>query len=154
MVDLSKAFNRVDHSLVIEDLYNMKCPAWLLKILISYLTQRSLVVNFQGVSASKKTLNSGSGQGTLLGGLIFIVKFNGLRMRPDVPRPNPEQEKSLHLKYFDDTAAAVAINLKSQFYPDLIDRPKPLNWHEKSQLIKFSNIFMTFQILQKKTISG
>ena len=37
-IDLSKAFNRVDHSLVIQDLYDMHTPAWLLKIVMSYLT--------------------------------------------------------------------------------------------------------------------
>ena len=28
-IDLSKAFNRIDHNLLIEDLYHMECPAWL-----------------------------------------------------------------------------------------------------------------------------
>ena len=37
MVDMSKAFNRVDHSLCIEDLYDMKCPSWLLNVIFSYL---------------------------------------------------------------------------------------------------------------------
>ena len=34
-VDLSKAFNRVSHQMVIEDLYDMHVPPWLLLILIS-----------------------------------------------------------------------------------------------------------------------
>ena len=44
MIDLSKAFNRVDHTLVIEDLHDMHVPGWLLKILISYLTNGSMVL--------------------------------------------------------------------------------------------------------------
>jgi hypothetical protein len=32
LIDLSKAFNRVDHTLVIQDLYGMHTPSWLLKI--------------------------------------------------------------------------------------------------------------------------
>ena len=36
-VDMSKAFNRVSHQQVIEDLYDMKVPGWLLLIIISYL---------------------------------------------------------------------------------------------------------------------
>ena len=35
LIDLSKAFNRVDHTLVIQDLHDMKVPGSLLKILIS-----------------------------------------------------------------------------------------------------------------------
>ena len=43
-IDLSKAFNRVDHSLVIQDLYDMKTPPWLLRILVSYLSGRSMTM--------------------------------------------------------------------------------------------------------------
>ena len=50
LVDQSKAFNRVSHQLVIEDLYNMHVPIWLLLILISYLTERSMVLNYKGAS--------------------------------------------------------------------------------------------------------
>ena len=45
-VDLSKAFNRVDHGLVIQDLYDMHTPAWLLKIVISYLTEISMILTY------------------------------------------------------------------------------------------------------------
>ena len=48
LIDLSKAFNRVDHHLVIEDLYKMKCPSWLLRLIFSYLSGRTLIVNFNG----------------------------------------------------------------------------------------------------------
>ena len=37
LIDLEKAFNRVSHQLVIEDLSDMHVPGWLLLILISYL---------------------------------------------------------------------------------------------------------------------
>ena len=53
LVDLSKAFNKVDHNLVIEDLFNMNCPAFLLRILFSYLSDRSIIVNFKGESAKR-----------------------------------------------------------------------------------------------------
>ena len=40
-VDLSKAFNRVDHNMVIEDLYDMHCPPWLLRIVFSFSKAQS-----------------------------------------------------------------------------------------------------------------
>ena len=40
LIDMEKAFNRVSHQLVIEDLADMNVPGWLLLILISYLTER------------------------------------------------------------------------------------------------------------------
>ena len=46
LVDLNKAFNRVSHLLVIEDLHDMHVPSWLLHILISYLTNRSMTLSY------------------------------------------------------------------------------------------------------------
>ena len=92
-------------------------------------------MTFQGTTASEKTLNSGSGQGTLLGGILFIVKFNGLRLRPSIQRPMTKNLNNLHLKYYDDTTAASTINLKKQLCQDPVERPKPLNWYEKANLV-------------------
>ena len=55
-IDLSKAFNRVDHTLVIQDLYDMHTPAWLLRILISYLSNRSMFITYNGAQSSQKLL--------------------------------------------------------------------------------------------------
>ena len=44
LVHLKIAFNRVSHTIVIEDLADLNVPGWLLKILISYLTDRSMVL--------------------------------------------------------------------------------------------------------------
>ena len=40
--DLAKAFNRVSHQHVVQDLFDMHVPGWLLKILISYLSDIDL----------------------------------------------------------------------------------------------------------------
>ena len=53
-VDISKAFNRVDHSLVIENLYDMHTPTWILKIIFSYLKNRSMVLTFYNTKSSQK----------------------------------------------------------------------------------------------------
>ena len=77
LIDLSKAFNRVSHQLVIEDLYDMHVPPWLLQILVSYLTNRSMVLSYKGATSSPRSLPGSSPQGTFLGIFLFIVKFNG-----------------------------------------------------------------------------
>ena len=86
LVDLSKAFNRVDHNLLIQDLFAMSTPSWLLKIIFSYLSQRSLIVTYKGSTALPKLLPAGAPQGTVLGVVIFIVKVNGMILRPSIPR--------------------------------------------------------------------
>ena len=73
LVDLSKAFNRVDHTLVIEDLHDMKVPCWLLKILISYLTERSMVLRYQGKTSSPRSLPGSAPQGVFLGCFFFMI---------------------------------------------------------------------------------
>ena len=86
LLDLSKAFNRVDHNLCIQDLFDMKCPSWLLRIVFSYLSERSLIVTYRGATAAPKSLPAGAPQGTFLGVVIFIVKVNRFLLRPKVPR--------------------------------------------------------------------
>ena len=125
LVDLSKAFNRVDHSLVIEDLHDMHVPAWLLKILISYLTERSMFMKFQGSLSSKRSLPGSSPQGVFLGCFLFMIKFNGALLRPGIPRPIPRPSpimlssaKSCTVKYIDDASHACIINLKKDLDRD------------------------------------
>ena len=65
-VDLSKAFDRVDHSLVIQDLYDMNTPSWLLKIVASYLSNRTMILHYNGADSSTKNLP---------GGRVFISDF-------------------------------------------------------------------------------
>ena len=134
-VDLSKAFNRVDHSLVIQDLYDMHTPPWLLNIVVSYLTNRSMVLEYDGKQSTRKMLPGGGPQGAYLGGLIFIVKFNGAFLRPPVPRDrfgSIPSSKSVKLKFVDDGSVAVSINLKSSLVPDTRVRPQPLNFDERT----------------------
>ena len=88
-LDLSKAYNRGD-SLVIEDLHAMHAPGFVVAILCSYLNQRSLSLKYQGSYYKSKDLPGGFGAGTWMGGILFIVKFNGACMRPPIPRPITE----------------------------------------------------------------
>ena len=67
----------MSHQQVIEDLFHMKVPGWLLLILISYLTDRKMVMKFRGVLSAMRSLPGSSPQGTVLGVILFIIYFNG-----------------------------------------------------------------------------
>ena len=84
-IDLSKAYNQVDHSLVIQDLYDMKTPSWLLNIIFFYLQQRTMTLSYQGATSSLKSLPAGIPQGAFMGYLIFEIKLNGAFLRPEIP---------------------------------------------------------------------
>ena len=131
-IDISKAFNRVDHNLLIEDLYKMKVPAWLLKILMSYLSERTMILKVNNKVSSSKSLPAGVPQGAFLGGLIFIIKFNGALRRPSIPRIISGSKKSLTVKYVDDESVAVDVDLKKSLIPDPVEKPRPLQFRERT----------------------
>ena len=137
-VDFSKAFNRVSHNLLVQDLYDMHTPPWLLNILVSYLSNRSMVMTHNGHTSRSRALPGGGPQGALLGGIIFIVKFNGAFLRPPIPNhiKGPiSRSKSEKVKFVDDGTVAVSINLKKCLIADPVQRPRPFTFHERNQLI-------------------
>ena len=134
-VDISKAFNRIDHNLVVQDLYDMKTPAWLLNIVISYLSGRSMKLTHNGTQSTIKKLPGGGPQGAYLGGLIFIIKYNGAFLRPPIPRPVAGPLKSSRtekVKFVDDGTVAVSVDLKTCLVADPENRARPLNYHERT----------------------
>ena len=116
----------------------MKVPGWLLKILISYLTERSMVLRYQGKTSSPRSLPGSAPQGVFLGCFFFMIKFNGAFLRPDIPRPFPKTAplmlstaNSCTVKYIDDASQARAIKLRSCLSKiDTSSRPRPLEYFE------------------------
>ena len=66
LVDFSKAFNRQDHTVLITKLSQMEVPGWLLRIIISFLKDRKMVVRFNGAVSTERSLPGGGPQGTTL----------------------------------------------------------------------------------------
>ena len=83
-------------------------------------------------SSSPRKLPGSSPQGALLGGIIFIVKYNGACLRPSIPRLLVSPKPLLSVKFVDDHSCAVKIDLKKALVNDPIKRQKPLNFHERS----------------------
>ena len=46
-----------------------------------------MVLTYRKARSVEKRLPGGFSAGTYLGGLLFIIKFNGACLRPPVPRP-------------------------------------------------------------------
>ena len=110
----------------------MHTPGWILAILFSYLSGRSMTMTLGKSTSSPRSLPGSTPQGALLGGLIFIVKYNGASLRPAIPRLIISKQESISVKYVDDHSCAVRINLKNSLVNDLETRPKPLNFHERT----------------------
>ena len=153
---MSKAFNRVDHNILIQDFYDMKCPNWLLKILFSFLSKRTLVLKYKDKFSSPKELDAGAPAGTLLGVIIFIVKFNSALLRPPIRKPLTIKSEGVKAKYMDDISTAVSVpldenvivnnilpaeeNLLQIYMDDLEEFTKSNNMkinHSKSKVMQF-----------------
>ena len=137
-VDMSKAFNRMSHQRVIEDLYDMRVPGWLLLIIISYLTDRKMIMKFRGVFSALRFLPGSSPQGTVLGVILFIIYFNGAALRPSIPRPSwpffskrrKNDPETISLKFVDDLSVAMKVNLDKDLFEDK-NMPKPLTFDQR-----------------------
>ena len=119
----------------------------LMTILISYLTNRSMLLKFRGACSTERSLPGSSPQGVFLGCFFFMIKFNGALLRPNIPRPFPKptpiiESKSSFctVKYIDDASQACAINLRSSLIKiDISGRPRPLQFHEHTGYILDKN---------------
>ena len=112
----------------------MHVSPWVLSLLCSYLCGRSMVLSYLKTSSSKRPLPGGFGAGTFMGGLLFVIKFNGACLRPSIPRPFTGN-KTLQLKYVDDSSKVATVNLKRSLERDPFERPRPWNFHERNQTV-------------------
>ncbi len=77
MYDFEKAFNRQDHNTLITLLSDMGTPGWLLKLVIAFLEDRKMVLNYKGCKSQEESLPGGQSQGTKLGLYLFLILING-----------------------------------------------------------------------------
>ena len=80
-----------------------------------------MTLTYSGSRSSRRELPAGSPQGAFMGGLIFMIKFNGAFLRPPVPRPMPmllHESQSVKMKYVDDGSVAVSVSLETHLEVD------------------------------------
>ena len=64
---------------------------------------------------------------------VAIIKFNGICLRPSIPRPNGN--RAIQLKYIDDATKAASVNLTNSLITDPKIRQMPLNYNERTKMI-------------------
>ena len=112
-LDLAKAFDSVDHTILLQKLHKYGVRGIALKLFESYLSNRSQFVKVNGIKSSIQYILYGVPQGSILGPLLFLIFINDL--------PN---STNLFVKLFADDTFLCAQNadfklLESEVNSDL-----------------------------------
>ena len=105
-LDLSKAFDTLDYSILIDKLefYSVKGVA--LDLFKNYLTNRKQYVEFKDAQSDMLNISTGVPKGSILGHLLFIIYIN------DFAQSSP---KFTFIMYADDTTLSSTLDSFAQY---------------------------------------
>ena len=77
-MDLSKAFDTIDHQILLNKLQFYGLKGTELELFVSYLSNRKQYVQFEDKKSKTEIITTGVPQGSILGPLLFIIYINDI----------------------------------------------------------------------------
>ena len=147
ILDFSKAFDTVNHAILLQRLEEYGVRGLPLKWFDSYLSNRKQYVSLQNAKSSEQTITCGVPQGSSLGPLLFLIYINDIS--------NSSEKPSFRL--FADDTNIFASSKKLKDLEDTVNQELALvkRWCDVNKLsinMKKTN-FMIIKSAQKRIIS-
>ncbi len=136
-LDLHKAFDTVDHMILLCKLEEIGLGECYIRYIDNYLNGRSQVTRVSNICSDPLPVTCGVPQGSILGPLLFIVYINSL--------PNCLPQHTSTFLYADDTALVVKVD-------DAIELNNKLNESLEMAGIWFRNHRLSLDVAKTKTM--
>lgn len=101
-LDLSKAFDTVDHDILLKKLHNYGIRGQVLDLFKSYLSDRFQCVSVNGFTSEYLSMTVGVPQGSVLGPLFFLLYINDM--------PNALNDVAKVVMFADDSVPLISSN--------------------------------------------
>ena len=143
-IDLSKAFDTLDHHILLEKLHSYGVNNLSYNWFKSYLQDRPYYVDFDNINSDRNVISLGVPQGSILGPLLFLIYVNDI---------NNSSDFFTFIKYADDTNLYIpTIQLTTEYYNVVNCELKKIHtWLRVNKLSLNINksIFMVFYSVRK-----